>query len=140
MALIAQIALGVIIDGLTIALLVMGFFVWNGRQRNDRLAVRLFIAGARLTPVNYHIRQRIRARSETVIHWLMIITAKAPSLSFVLFPVVVEPSPERRLKRLLASWATPDYEECIGAKKHLVLGLPFLSHCSVKGSNTYRIG
>jgi hypothetical protein len=36
MALIAQIALGVIIGGLTIALLVMGFFVWNG----------LFIAGA----------------------------------------------------------------------------------------------
>jgi ABC-type enterobactin transport system permease subunit len=37
MALIAQIALGVIIGGLTIALLVMGFFVWNGRQRNERL-------------------------------------------------------------------------------------------------------
>jgi hypothetical protein len=36
MALIAQIALGVIIGGLTIALLVMGFFVWNGRQRNER--------------------------------------------------------------------------------------------------------
>jgi len=46
MALIAQIALGVIIGGLTIALLVMSFFVWNGRQRNDRLALRLFIAGA----------------------------------------------------------------------------------------------
>ena len=46
MALIAQIALGVIIGGLTVALLVMGFIVWNGRQRNDRLAVRLFIAGA----------------------------------------------------------------------------------------------
>jgi hypothetical protein len=46
MALIAQIALGVIIGGLTIALLVMGFIVWNGRQRNDRLALRLFIAGA----------------------------------------------------------------------------------------------
>ena len=43
MALIAQIALGVIIGGLTIALLVMGFF---SRQRNDRLALRLFIAGA----------------------------------------------------------------------------------------------
>jgi hypothetical protein len=42
MELIAQIALGVIIGGLTIALLVMGFFVWNGRQRNERL----FIAGA----------------------------------------------------------------------------------------------
>jgi hypothetical protein len=29
MALVAQIALGVIIGGLTIALLVTGFFVWN---------------------------------------------------------------------------------------------------------------
>ena len=46
MALIAQIALGVIIGGLTIALLVMGFFVWNSRQRNYRLALQLFIAGA----------------------------------------------------------------------------------------------
>ena len=46
MALIAQIALGVIIGGITIASLVMGFIVWNGRQRNDRLALRLFIAGA----------------------------------------------------------------------------------------------
>jgi uncharacterized membrane protein YidH (DUF202 family) len=46
MALIAQIALGVIIGGLTIALLVMGFFIWNSRQRNERLALGLFIAGA----------------------------------------------------------------------------------------------
>jgi hypothetical protein len=46
MELIAQIALGVIIGGLTIALLAMGFIVWNGRQRNDRLALRLFVAGA----------------------------------------------------------------------------------------------
>jgi len=46
MALIAQIALGVIIGGLTIALLVMGFIVGNSRQKNDRLALRLFIAGA----------------------------------------------------------------------------------------------
>jgi hypothetical protein len=45
MALIAQIALGVIIGGLTIALLVTGFFVWNSRQRNERLAVGLLIAG-----------------------------------------------------------------------------------------------
>jgi hypothetical protein len=45
MELIAQIALGVIIGGLTIALLVTGFFVWNSRQRNERLAVGLFIAG-----------------------------------------------------------------------------------------------
>ena len=46
MELIAQIALGVIIGGLTIALLVTGFFVWNSRQRNERLAGALFIAGA----------------------------------------------------------------------------------------------
>jgi len=46
MALIAQIALGVIIGGLTIALVVIGLFVWNSRQRNERLAVGLFIAGA----------------------------------------------------------------------------------------------
>jgi hypothetical protein len=46
MALIAQIALGVIIGGLTIALLATGFLVWNSRQRNERLAVGLFIAGA----------------------------------------------------------------------------------------------
>jgi hypothetical protein len=46
MLLIAQIALGVIIGGLTIALLVTGSFVWNSRQRNERLAVGLFIAGA----------------------------------------------------------------------------------------------
>ena len=46
MELIAQIALGVIIGGLTTALLVTGFFVWNSRQRNEPLAVGLFIAGA----------------------------------------------------------------------------------------------
>ena len=46
MALIAQIALGVIIGGLTIALFVTGFLVWNSRQRNERLAIGLFIAGA----------------------------------------------------------------------------------------------
>ena len=45
MALIAQIALGVIIGGLTISLLVTGFLVWNSRQRNERRAVG-FIAGA----------------------------------------------------------------------------------------------
>jgi len=32
MELIAQIALGVIIGGLTIALFVTGFFVWNSRK------------------------------------------------------------------------------------------------------------
>ena len=46
MELIAQIALGVIIGGLTIALFVTVFFVWNSRKRNERLAVGLFIAGA----------------------------------------------------------------------------------------------
>ena len=46
MELIAQIALGVIVGGLTIALLVTGFFVSNNRQRNERLALGLFIAGA----------------------------------------------------------------------------------------------
>jgi uncharacterized membrane protein YcjF (UPF0283 family) len=46
MLLIAQIALGVIIGGLTIALLVTGFLVWNSRQRNERLALGLVIAGA----------------------------------------------------------------------------------------------
>jgi hypothetical protein len=46
MTLIAQIALGVIIGGLTLALLVTSFFVWNSRQRNERLAIGLFIAGA----------------------------------------------------------------------------------------------
>jgi hypothetical protein len=46
MELIAQIALGVVIGGLTIALLVTGFFVWNSRQRNELLAAGLFIAGA----------------------------------------------------------------------------------------------
>jgi hypothetical protein len=51
MALIAQIALGVIVGGLTIALLVTGFFVWNSRQRNERLAVGLFIAGAVIVTV-----------------------------------------------------------------------------------------
>jgi hypothetical protein len=32
MALIAQIALGVILGGLTVALGVIGFFVWNSRS------------------------------------------------------------------------------------------------------------
>ena len=46
MALIAKIALGVIIGGVVLALLVTGFFVWNSRRRNERLAVGSFIAGA----------------------------------------------------------------------------------------------
>jgi len=51
MALIAQIALGVIIGGLTIALFVTVFFVWNSRKRNERLAVGLFIAGVVIVAV-----------------------------------------------------------------------------------------
>jgi uncharacterized membrane protein len=46
MVLIAQIALGVIIGGLTLGLLTTGFYVWNSRQKNERLAIGLFIAGA----------------------------------------------------------------------------------------------
>ena len=46
MVLIAQIALGVIIGGLTLALLATGLYVWNSRQKNERLAIELFIAGA----------------------------------------------------------------------------------------------
>ena len=45
MALIAQIALGVIIGGVTLALLAMSFFIWNSRQRDERMAIGLFIAG-----------------------------------------------------------------------------------------------
>ena len=51
MLIIAQIALGVIIGGLTIALLVTGFLVWNSRQRNEHLAIGLFIAGALIVMV-----------------------------------------------------------------------------------------
>jgi hypothetical protein len=39
MLLIAQIALGVIIGGLTIALSVTGFAIWNSRQKRERLAI-----------------------------------------------------------------------------------------------------
>jgi hypothetical protein len=46
MVLIAQIALGVIIGGLTLALLATGFYVWNSRQKREHLAIGLFIAGA----------------------------------------------------------------------------------------------
>jgi hypothetical protein len=45
MVLIAQIALGVILGGLTIAFLVTSFFIWNSRQKNERLAAGLFIGG-----------------------------------------------------------------------------------------------
>jgi hypothetical protein len=46
MLLISQIALGVIVGGLTIAFLATSFFIWNSRQKNERMAVGLFIAGA----------------------------------------------------------------------------------------------
>jgi hypothetical protein len=45
MVLITQIALGVIIGGVTLALLAMSFFIWNSRQRDERMAVGLFIVG-----------------------------------------------------------------------------------------------
>ena len=47
MVLIAQIALGVIIGGLTLALLFTGFIMWmQDRQKGkERLALNLFIAG-----------------------------------------------------------------------------------------------
>jgi hypothetical protein len=45
MVLIAQIALGVILGGLTIAFLVTSFFIWNSRQKSERLAAGLFIGG-----------------------------------------------------------------------------------------------
>src|SRR5262249_22208090 len=37
----------------------------------------------------YQIRQRIKARSEIVTHWPMIITARPPSLSFMGHPIVI---------------------------------------------------
>ena len=47
MGLIAQIALGVIIGGLTLALLATGFIMWmQDRKGRERLAVGLFVAGA----------------------------------------------------------------------------------------------
>ena len=72
MELIAQIALGVIIGGLTIALFVTGFFVWNSRQRNERLAVGLFIAGgviiAVLVAVVVRTYLKIAGRSRSAIN------------------------------------------------------------------------
>ena len=46
MVLIAQIALGVIIGGLTLALLATGFIMWRQDRGRERLAIGLFIAGA----------------------------------------------------------------------------------------------
>ena len=47
MVLIAQIALGVIIGGLTLALLATGFIMWMQPRKKgkERLALNLFIAG-----------------------------------------------------------------------------------------------
>jgi hypothetical protein len=46
MVLIAQIALGVIIGGLTLGLMVTGFIMWvQGRKEKERLAIWLFAAG-----------------------------------------------------------------------------------------------
>ena len=52
MALIAQIALGVIIGGLTLALLTTGFIMWmQDRKGQERLALALFIAGIAIVVV-----------------------------------------------------------------------------------------
>ena len=47
MVLIAQIALGVIIGGATLALLAIGFIMWMQPRKKgkERLALNLFIAG-----------------------------------------------------------------------------------------------
>jgi len=46
MVLIAQIALGVTIGGLTLALLATGFIMWMQDRGRKRLAVGLFVTGA----------------------------------------------------------------------------------------------
>jgi hypothetical protein len=52
MVLIAQIALGTIIGGLTLALLATGFIMWmEGRKGQERLALTLFIAGVGIVVV-----------------------------------------------------------------------------------------
>jgi hypothetical protein len=71
MELIAQIALGVIIGGLTIALLVTGFFVWNSRQRNERLALGLFIAGAVIVLVLVVVVASHQESSMAILQWLI---------------------------------------------------------------------
>jgi len=46
MVLIAQIALGVVIGGLTLALMITGFIIWmQGNKEKERLAIWLFAAG-----------------------------------------------------------------------------------------------
>ena len=52
MVLIAQIALGVIIGGLTLSLLRIGFIMWmQDRKGKERLALELFMAGAAIVVV-----------------------------------------------------------------------------------------
>ena len=53
MVLIAQIALGVIIGGITLALLATSFIMWmqDGKKGKERLAVELFVAGAIIVTV-----------------------------------------------------------------------------------------
>jgi hypothetical protein len=79
----------------------------------------------------------------------MIITARAPSLSFMLIPyrglgeaVAWTPFVLSGSKEVgeVGIRAVPDYEEFIGAKKHLVLGS--LSHAGSppKGSCSFAIG
>jgi hypothetical protein len=50
MILIAQIALGVILGGLALALLATGFIMWmqDRKKGKERLALNLFIAGVLL--------------------------------------------------------------------------------------------
>src|SRR5262245_51704500 len=62
---------------------------------------------------NYQTRQRIRARSEIVTHWPMIITARPPSLSFMLIPyrgpgeAVISADRARRFDTLRGAPARP---------------------------------
>ena len=51
MVLIAQIALGVIIGGLTLALLATGFIMWMQDRGRKRLAVGLFVTGAAIVVI-----------------------------------------------------------------------------------------
>ena len=53
MILIAQIALGVIVGGATLALLATGFIMWmqDRKKGEERLALQLFITGAAIVVV-----------------------------------------------------------------------------------------
>ena len=82
MALTAQIALGVIIGGLTIALLVTGFLVWNSRQRNERLAIGLFIAGAVIIVVLVVVVSQFDSSKMVLGGNLSLLTPLMPPLTF----------------------------------------------------------